>query len=90
MAALGLVRAGDLLQEPGALPGVAGGQHGEGGAGQEPWEAPRGVGGLLQGALQLAVAEGVGLEQVQALLVGEQALSLLRRNTLYRRVRTGI
>ena len=36
MSALGLVRAGDLLQEPGALPGVAGGQHGEGGAGQEP------------------------------------------------------
>ena len=64
MAALGLVRAGDLLQEPGALPGVAGGQHGEGGAGQEPWEAPRAVGGLVQGALQLAVTEGVGLEQV--------------------------
>ena len=39
MAALGLVRAGDLLQEPGALPGVAGGQHGEGGSGQEPGEA---------------------------------------------------
>ena len=36
MSAPGLVRAGDLLQEPGALPGVAGGQHGEGGAGQEP------------------------------------------------------
>ena len=56
----------------------------------KPGVAPRDVGGLLQGALQLAVAEGVGLEQVETLLVWEQALSLLWRNTLYRRVRTRI